>query len=314
MKDLDKDKITNHKSAVYAWWNSDGTKKWASQTHQPEFESHLHYWVRQEKTLKFIDNLNLPANSKILELGYGGAQLAKKILDRNFVYYGIDISHYLCEEAKKNYHQQIENKKAFFYQGSLEEKLDFKDSFFDVVIICGAIHYAGKISENFLEVKRVLKSNGHYIIGHGNMFTLNANLNYRRFLKSLIWWYTNENYQHSYSLSFRDIILETRLRKFFAKYENSNFFSNKFMTKYSNKWKYKIHKRIFSFSSLKKTIESNNFEVIEFYGGPFLYSSENKKYKIKKFFNKIFQYLLDRKIFPFLIKVSDNFIFLSKPK
>ena len=26
---------------------------------------------------------------------------------------------------------------------------------------------------NFLEVKRVLKQDGHYIIGHGNMFTFN---------------------------------------------------------------------------------------------------------------------------------------------
>ena len=85
------------------------------------------------------------------------------------------------------------------------------------------------------------------------------------------------------------------------------------MNKKSNSWKYKIHKRIFSFSTLKKTIEDNDFHVTKFYGGPFLYASENKNSIIKKTLNKVLQYLLDKKIFVFLIKISDNFIFLSKP-
>ena len=84
------------------------------------------------------------------------------------------------------------------------------------------------------------------------------------------------------------------------------------MNKKSNNWKYKIQKRIFSFSSLKKTIEINGFEVVKSYGGPFLYSSENKRNIIKKIFNNIFTYLLDKRSFTFLINVADNFIFLSK--
>jgi hypothetical protein len=85
------------------------------------------------------------------------------------------------------------------------------------------------------------------------------------------------------------------------------------MNKNSNSWKYKIHKRIFSFYSLKTIIENNEFNIVKFYGGPFLYTSENKKSIIKKILNNILQYLLDKKIFIFLIRVADNFIFLSKP-
>jgi hypothetical protein len=76
---------------------------------------------------------------------------------------------------------------------------------------------------------------------------------------------------------------------------------------------YKIYKRIFSFSTLKKTIESNEFKVVKFYGGPFLYASEKKNSIIKKILNNILQYLLDKKFFIFLIRVADNIVFLSKP-
>ena len=122
----------------------------------------------------------------------------------------------------------------------------------------------------------------------------------------------NEKYMHSYSLSFKDIIFESKMKKFFSKYENSFFFKSNFMNKKTNTWKYKIHKRIFSFTSLKNTIEQNNFKVIKFYGGPFLYAAENKNNMFKKIFNNFLQFLLDKKIFVFLIKISDNFVFLSK--
>ena len=315
MDDLDTGLLEKHKEAVKSWWNSEHTKqKWHGQTYESDFEFHLHYWVRQEKTLKLLDELNLPKGSKILELGYGGAETAGKILDRGYIYYGVDISEHLYENAKKNYSSYIKKEQAYFYQGSLEEKLNFEDNYFDVVIICGAIHYAGKLSNNFVEVKRVLKKEGYYIIGQGNMFTLNDLISFRKLLKCLVWYFTNEKYMHSYSLSFRDIVFESKLKKYFLKYKNSRFFESNFMNKKSNQWKYGIHKRIFSFSSLKNTIESNEFRVTKFYGGPFLYASENETSFIKKFLNNVLQFLLDKKIFIFLIKMSDNFVFLSKPK
>jgi len=313
MDDLDSNKLNEHKEAVKAWWNSDLTKqRWHGQTYKTDFDTHLHYWVRQEKTLKLLDELSLPKGSRILELGYGGAETAGEILKRGFDYYGLDISQHLCENAKKNYSNYIKNNQAHFYQGSLEEKFNFQDSFFDLVIICGAIHYAGKLSDNFLEVKRVLKPEGHYLIGQGNMYTLNDLISFRKLLKCLVWYFTNEKYMHSYSLSFKDIIFESKMKKFFSKYENSFFFKSNFMNKKTNTWKYKIHKRIFSFTSLKNTIEQNNFKVIKFYGGPFLYAAEHKNNMFKKIFNNFFQFLLDKKIFVFLIKISDNMVFLSK--
>ena len=158
-----------------------------------------------------------------------------------------------------------------------------------------------------------IKKDGHYIIGQGNMYTLNDLINFRKFLKCIIWYFTDEKYIHSYSLSFKDIIFESKLKKYFLKFEDSKFFKSKFMNKNSNSWKYKIRKRIFSFSTLKKTIENNDFEVVKFYGGPFVYASKDKKSYMKNFFNNILMHLLNKNILPPLIKVADNCIFLSKP-
>ena len=98
---------------------------------------------------------------------------------------------------------------------------------------------------------------------------------------------------------------------------NSNF-----MKKGEDPWKFKIHKRLLSYSKLKKIIREHEFEIKAVKGGPFLYSEKKNKdspdYQkipyIKKILNNIFQKLLDYKIFPPLIRVADSTIFLAKTK
>ena len=86
------------------------------------------------------------------------------------------------------------------------------------------------------------------------------------------------------------------------------------MTKNSNKWEYKINKRLFSLSRLKKLVKSYNFEIIKISGGPFLYNSENKVSFFKKILNSFFQKMLDVKIFSWLILVADNIVVLCRVK
>lgn len=194
MEDLESNLLKEHKNAVKSWWNLKHQKeKWHGHTYKQEYERHSHYLVRQTKTLKLLDSLNLKKGSRVLELGFGGAETGREILKRGFVYYGIDISNHLVENAKKDFFHEIKKEKAFFSLGSLEDKFEFGDNFFEVVIICGAIHYSGNISNNFSEVKRVLKENGHYIIGQGNMYTLNDLIHFRKFLKCLIWYFSDRS-------------------------------------------------------------------------------------------------------------------------
>tara|TARA_Y100000590_G_C15611162_1_gene973903 strand:+ start:374 stop:1324 length:951 start_codon:yes stop_codon:yes gene_type:complete len=315
MNDLDKSSQKDHQQAVKDWWNSQQSKeKWTGATYQDSWETHLHYWIRQKKTLEFIDKSNLPKDAKILELGFGGSETAIKILHKGYTYYGIDVSKHLCDHAKKMCDTYVKKNKAFFIESSLEQKYEFEDNFFDIVIICGAIHYAGNLTNVFSEVRRVLKKGGKFIIGQGNMYTLNDLINFRKFLKACIWYFTNETFQHSYSLSFRDMLLETKLKKYFLKYRESKFMNSKFMTNYSNHWKYKIHKRLFSKKKLENLVNVKNFQLIDVSGGPFLYSSKKKTSKIKHTINIILQFLLDKKILKYLINFADNVVVLSVVK
>ena len=180
------------------------------------------------------------------------------------------------------------------------------------MFVCGALQYAGNLTNCFTEVTRVLKKDGSFIIGQGNMFKLNHLIEPRKFLLALIRFVTRENFHYSYSISFRSMLLETKLRKFFSKFENSKFMNSNFMKKGEDPWKFKIHKRLLSYSKLKKIIREHEFEIKAVKGGPFLYSEKKNKdspdYQkipyIKKILNNIFQKLLDYKNFSTAYKGS----------
>ena len=102
MKDLEANNQNSHQQAVKDWWNSQQSKeKWTGATYQDNWDTHLHYWVRQKKTLEFINNSNLSKDAKILELGFGRSETAIKILEKGYTYYRIDVSKHLCDHAKK---------------------------------------------------------------------------------------------------------------------------------------------------------------------------------------------------------------------
>ena len=146
------------------------------------------------------------------------------------------------------------------------------------------------------------------------MYSLNDLVEFRKFLKACVWYFTKENFHYSYSLSFRDMLLETKLKKYFLKYGDSKFMKSKFMTNHSNTWKYKIHKRLFSNKKLKNLIKEKNFKLLDVSGGPFLYSSKENTGKIKYSINSILQFFLDKKILKFLINFADNVVILSEVK
>ena len=109
-------------------------------------------------TLAYLDSTNLDKDAKILELGFGGGQMAKRILDRGYEYYGLDISSGLVEVASKRCEDYVKEGKAHFKASSIEKKFDFKDAYFDAVLVCGALQYLAKPSNCFEEVSRVLKN------------------------------------------------------------------------------------------------------------------------------------------------------------
>ena len=101
--------------------------------------------------------------------------------------YGTDISEKSIEIAKnKSLQFNLENK-CFFYCAD-SEKLDFSNSYFDIVLCYNSLSYLD-LSIVFAELKRVIKPDGKLIImdslGHNIFYNLNRNANIAQWGKNV---------------------------------------------------------------------------------------------------------------------------------
>ena len=69
---------------VSGWWNDEKTKKWHNFTYDKQNYLSNHLILRQKKVLDYLNSLNLPKGSKVLELGGGAGQTAKKICENGY--------------------------------------------------------------------------------------------------------------------------------------------------------------------------------------------------------------------------------------
>lgn len=318
MKNFDNSEKKNnhsiHKNAVYDWWNSDKTKKWHKTKYDKENLEYPHVVDRLNKALNYLTNLKPNKDNKVLEFGFGGGQSSEKILTLGYNYTGVEISKHMIQSAERKCDLFIKNNKAKFYHGSLDEKnknLSYGE--FDVVLICGALQYTGDIDFALNEINKLMKEDGIFILCQANMFAIHEFFGFRKFLKSTIRFFTGEKYFYSYSNSFKSILLETKLSKYFRKYENSNFFKSNFMTKYEDEWSFKINKRLFSKTSLSKHLNLNGFKVIDKFGAPFLLYHDNKIINfIYRILDSVLNFFYKFLKAGFLINLADNIIFVSK--
>jgi SAM-dependent methyltransferase len=309
-------KIENsiHKKSVFDWWNSENTKKWHTEKYLKNNIEYLHVIDRLNKALDYIKEFKPNKNCRILEFGFGGGQSSSKILELGYNYTGVEISKHMIDSAEKKCSKFIEEKKANFFHGSLDdENKDLTHDNYDVVLICGALQYTDDINFAISEIHRLLKKDGIFILCQANMFAVHEFLGFRRFLKSMIRFFTKESFFYSYSNSFRSMLLETKLKKYFRQYEDSKFMKSKFMTKFEEKWSYKINKRLFSSTSLSNHLYKNNFKVIAKTGAPFFLYHKNR------FINFLFVFLNNILIFSaeylkltFFTRFADNIIIVSK--
>ena len=87
-----------------------------------------------------------------------------------------------------------------------------------------------------------------------------------------------------------------------------------FMTKGEQNLKFAIKKRLYSRGRLKKIFKLYNLEILKETGATFFWPKKNLFYWIWFSLDFILQKLLDYKVFPFLMNVSDNIIFVLKKK
>ena len=88
------------KSEIKRWWETPRNLRWDDFFYREDSNSYR-MLSRANKVLNYLESLNLKNDAKILELGFGGGQTAKKILEKGYYYEGIDISSQLTECAEK---------------------------------------------------------------------------------------------------------------------------------------------------------------------------------------------------------------------
>jgi ubiquinone/menaquinone biosynthesis C-methylase UbiE len=261
-------------------------------------------------TLDYLDSLNLEKGAKVLELGFGAGQMAKRMLDQGYEYYGIDISQVLAGAASDRCEEYVKKESAHFMVGSIEKDFNLESEMFDAVLVCGALQYLGKPQNCFKEVSRVLKNNGSFIVCQANMYSLREMAHIRHLALKIQNVIMREEFL--YSPCFKSLLTETKLKKYFRRYEKSKWMNSKFMLKGYDLHTFDIKKRMYSYWRLKSLLKDTGFETIDVSGATFLFPKNNAFKKLSIFFNSVLQAASDRKLVPFLFAYADNIILSTK--
>jgi 2-polyprenyl-3-methyl-5-hydroxy-6-metoxy-1,4-benzoquinol methylase len=122
---------------------------------------------RRDVALAWIDELQLPVQARILEVGCGAGLMAVELANRGFEVDAIDTVAEMIELARR--HGEKANASARL-RAALNDvhALDFHNETFDVVIAIGVIPWLHSPQTAILEIGRVLRANGHLIITANN--------------------------------------------------------------------------------------------------------------------------------------------------
>lgn len=112
-----------------------------------------------------IQNLNISAVNKILELGHGNAGHVEFLFEQaeNLKYYGLEMSELMFQEARQINRNFVSQKQAFFslYDGN---KIPFEDESFDKIFTVNTVYFWQEPEKLLLEIYRVLKPNGNFCL------------------------------------------------------------------------------------------------------------------------------------------------------
>ena len=112
------------------------------------------FWSRIHKAISSAD---IKTGFKILDVGCGGGQLLMEISRRykGVELHGIDVKPEYIEGLKiENCTIKVEDVRS----------LDFKNKYFDVVFALDTLEHIKHLKKPITEIKRVLKSNGKFIV------------------------------------------------------------------------------------------------------------------------------------------------------
>ena len=289
---------------IKRWWNSKRNLRWDKIYDGKSTDTNV-LKIRSNLVNSYLDSLQIK-KGKILELGFGGGQIALDILKKCHLYEGIDVSSNFTKLAKRRCKKFVKNKKAVFKTGSIDKKLKFKSNSFDAVIAVGVLQYIENTDKILKEIRRVLKPSSNFIWAQTNIYKIQKFLSLRSFLVRIYYLISKNSFEVSDSL--RSLLFETSLKNIFSKKMKLFFLKKNFINHGYIKMNYKFKKKIFSIWKMKTLCKTHKFFVIKFTGAPLFRVGTNKP-KILIFLNTFIFSFLNLK---FLRGFSQNIIIHAK--
>jgi len=285
------------KKEIKRWWDYKRQLRWKNIYNKKDYSS-LALNNRMNKILEYIDKLKIK-KKKILEIGFGGGQLAYQLIKRGNMVEGIDVSKKLTSIARQRC-KKLKNRNFSFKVGSIEDALKFKNSSFDMVIVAGVFQYALRPKFVFREIFRVMKQGGIFICGQTNFYKFHYFFNLISLLIRLYYAFSNEKLE--ISNSFRSFLLETKLKKILNANQKKFIKNNNFCNKNYVQVNFNFKKRIFYKKKILNLAKNSHLQILyKDACGPYL----NISYK--KNFSWFINYILERLANVPIISILKNF-------
>lgn len=148
-------------------------------------------WNRHNRALNASTFVHLQAlsNDRILEVGFGGGYLLKKILSVVTAgsVAGVDASPIMVDQAWKKFRKHIDGGVLHLHR-STAEQLPFSAGYFDKACSVNSLFYWADLGTGLAEIHRVLRIHGFLVL----TFTRKADLDKKGFVHPGIHTYTNE--------------------------------------------------------------------------------------------------------------------------
>jgi ubiquinone/menaquinone biosynthesis C-methylase UbiE len=134
-----------------------------SETYQTNEVHGLNVRQRQAGALSYVDELLLPKNSRVLEIGCGAGFMSIALAHRGFAVEAVDHAPAMIELTQKHAKQ---TGTANRIKASVEDvhELPFEDASFDLIVSLGVPQWLHDLRKAMLEIVRVLKPGGYIIL------------------------------------------------------------------------------------------------------------------------------------------------------
>lgn len=111
-----------------------------------------------------VDQLQVEASDRVLEIGFGGGVTLKPLLSQARFVCGVDPSPDVVAMARRRFATFAETGRAEFREGTVET-LPLADKTFDKVLTANTVYFWSSLELGLQEIRRVLAPSGRLVIG-----------------------------------------------------------------------------------------------------------------------------------------------------